>query len=212
MLCMYKRETAINQTPISSIGRKDPLPICMHVAYKCNWALCVMLNVSIKKSKDFSKKKPFAVVRMTRNDNPLLGAMFGFNNSYVAVFDISLTVPQKQWEDEEMDINEIFASFKKLVEDNVENFKFYDFSIEKLSNGQCKSVLITSTKQIMSTRRILSLTDEESSFIVSQQNFNAAVLKKRYKMLSEKEAKELFEKRAKASKSKDDDNNENDED
>ena len=39
ILCIQKLETAINQTPISSIGRKDPLPVCMHVAYKCKWAL-----------------------------------------------------------------------------------------------------------------------------------------------------------------------------
>lgn len=170
-----------------------------------------MLNVSIKKSKDFSKKKPFAVVRMTRNDNPLLGAMFGYSNAYVAVFDISLTIPQKQWESEDMEINDVFNSFKKLVEENLENFKFYDFPIEKLSGGQCKSVLITSTKQVMSTRRILSLADEDASFTVAKQNFNAAVLKKRYKMLSEDEAKELFEKRAKESK-KDKDDETDDED
>ena len=39
VLHIRKLGTAINQTPISSIGRKDPLPICMHVAYECKWAL-----------------------------------------------------------------------------------------------------------------------------------------------------------------------------
>lgn len=35
VLYIQKLGTAINQTPISSIGRKAPLLICMHVAYEC---------------------------------------------------------------------------------------------------------------------------------------------------------------------------------
>lgn len=156
-----------------------------------------MLNVIVRKSKRFSKKEPFVVVKMQRNDNPLLGAMFGFSNTYTATFDLSLTVPQKEWESEDADIDLFFKRFKKLIEENLDNFKFYDFPIESLSDGVCKSVLITGTNQVMSTRRILSLTDETASFAVAKQAFKASVLKKRYKMLSEEEAKALFEKRAK---------------
>lgn len=163
------------------------------------------VNVSIKKANGFSKKKPFIVVHMTRNNNPLLGAMFGFSNSYVAVFDLSLIIPQKEWESEDADMDEFFKFFKKLVEENLDNFKFYDFTIESLSDGACKSVLITSTKQIMSTRRVLSLTDESSSFTVAKQTFNAAVLKKRYKPLTEEEVTKLFEKRAKEEKNDNED-------
>lgn len=166
-----------------------------------------MVNVEIKKCEGFSKKKPFAVVRMSRNDNPLLGAMFGFSNSYVAVFDLSRTVQQKEWEQDDADINEFFKKFKELVNENLNEFKFYDFTIEELSDGACKNVLIVSTKQVMTTRRILSLTDKESSFAVAKAAFNGAVLKKRYKMLTEEEANELFNKRAKESK-KDDENDE----
>lgn len=158
-----------------------------------------MVNVSIKKCEGFNKKKPFVVVRMQRNDNPLLGAMFGFSNSYVAVFDLSLTIPQKEWESDDADLNEFFKRFKKLVEENLGEFKFYDFSIEELSDGACKNVLIVSTKQVMTTRRILSLTDKESSFTVAKAAFNGALLKKRYKMLTEEEANEFFNKRAKES-------------
>ena len=191
-MCIQKLETAINQTPISSIGRKDPLPFCVHVAYKCKWALYVMnVNLNIKKSKSFSKKKPFVVVRMQRNNNPLLGAMFGYNNSYVAVFDLSLIIPQKEWEDEDADLDEFFKRFKKLVEDNLEEFKFYDFSIKELTDGLCNSVLIVSTKQTMSTRRVLSLTDKESSFAVAKQSVISAITKKRYKPLDEKELEKL---------------------
>lgn len=157
-----------------------------------------MVNVEIKKCEGFSKKKPFAVVRMSRNDNPLLGAMFGFSNSYVAVFDLSRTVKQKEWEQDDADINEFFKKFKELVNENLNEFKFYDFTIEELSDNACKSVLIVSTKQVMSTRRILSLTDRESSFLVAKQTFNASVLKGRYKMLTEDEAGELFKKRSKS--------------
>ena len=167
-----------------------------------------MVNVSIKKCEGFSKKKPFVVVRMQRNDNPLLGAMFGFSNSYVAVFDLSLTIPQKEWDSEDADINEFFKRFKKLVEENLGEFKFYDFSVEELSDGACKNVLIVSTKQVMITRRVLSLTDKESSFTVAKAAFNGALLKKRYKMLTEEEANELFNKRAKESKKDDDDDEE----
>lgn len=156
-----------------------------------------MVNVSIKKCEGFSKKKPFVVVRMQRNDNPLLGAMFGFSNSYVAVFDLSLTIPQKEWESEDANLSEFFKRFKGLVEENLGEFKFYDFSVKELSDEACKSVLIVSTKQVMTTRRILSLTDKESSFLVAKAAFNGAVLKKRYKMLTEEEANELFNKRAK---------------
>lgn len=162
-----------------------------------------MVNVSIKKCEGFSKKKSFVVVRMQRNDNPLLGAMFGFSNSYVAVFDLSLTIPQKEWESEDADLNEFFKRFKSLVEENLEEFKFYDFSVEELSDRACKNVLIVSTKQVMTTRRILSLTDKESSFAVAKAAFNSAVLKKRYKMLTEEEANELFNKRAKEKKDED---------
>lgn len=164
-----------------------------------------MVNVSIKKCEGFNKKKPFVVVRMQRNDNPLLGAMFGFSNSYVAVFDLSLTIPQKEWESEDADLNEFFKRFKDLVEENLGEFEFYDFSVEELSDRTCKSVLIVSTKQVMTTRRILSLTDKESSFAVAKAAFNGAVLKKRYKMLTEEEANEFFNKRAKEKKDKDED-------
>lgn len=157
-----------------------------------------MVNVEIKKCEGFSKKKPFAVVRMSRNDNPLLGAMFGFSNSYVAVFDLSRTVQQKEWEQDDADINDFFRKFKELVNENLNEFKFYDFTIEELSDNACKFVLIASTKQVMSTRRILSLTDRESSFLVAKQTFNASVLKGRYKMLTEDEASKLFEKRSKS--------------
>lgn len=157
-----------------------------------------MVNVEIKKCEGFSKKKPFAVVRMSRNDNPLLGAMFGFSNSYVAVFDLSRTVQQKEWEQDDADINDFFRKFKELVNENLNEFKFYDFTIEELSDNTCKFVLIASTKQVMSTRRILSLTDRESSFLVAKQTFNASVLKGRYKMLTEDEASKLFEKRSKS--------------
>lgn len=158
------------------------------------------INVSIKKSKRFSKNEPYVIVRMQRSNNPLLGAMFGFNNSYVATFNLSLTVPQKEWEAEDADINEFYKRFKELVDENIDNFKFYDFPIEELSDGLCKNVLITETKQVMTTRRVLSLADEAASFAVARQNFNTSVLKKRYKMLTEDEAKELFEKRAKEAK------------
>lgn len=205
---VQKLETAINQTPISSIGRKDPLPFCAHVAYEC-MALCVMnVNVNIKKSQRFSKKEPYVIVRMQRNNNPLLGAMFGFNNSYVATFNLSLTVPQKEWEEEGADINEFYKRFSNLVDENIDNFKFYDFPIEELSDGLCKSVLINDTKQVMSTRRVLSLTDEASSFAVAKQNFKASVLRKRYRMLTEDEARELFEKRAKEQKKNKDEDDE----
>lgn len=170
-----------------------------------------MVNVSIKKCEGFSKKKPFVVVRMQRNDNPLLGAMFGFSNSYVAVFDLSLTIPQKEWESEDADINEFLKRFKKLVEKNLGEFKFYDFSIDELSDGAYKNVLIVSTKQIMTTRRILSLTDKESSFAVAKASLNSALLKKRYKPLTEEEASELFNKRAEESKKDDDDDEEDEE-
>mgnify|MGYP000847982327 FL=1 len=162
-----------------------------------------MVNVSIKKCEGFSKKKPFVVVRMQRNDNPLLGAMFGFSNSYVAVFDLSLTIPQKEWESEDANLNEFFKRFKELVDENLGEFKFYDFSVEELSDGACKNVLIVSTKQVMTTRRVLSLTDKESSFTVTKAAFNGAVLKKRYKMLTEEEANEFFNKRAKEKKDED---------
>ena len=162
-----------------------------------------MVNVSIKKCEGFNKKKPFVVVRMQRNDNPLLGAMFGFSNSYVAVFDLSLTIPQKEWESEDADLNEFFKRFKELVEENLGEFKFYDFSIEELSDGACKNVLIVSTKQVMTTRRILSLTDKESSFTVAKAAFNGALLKKRYKTLTEEEANELFNKRVESKKVED---------
>ena len=164
-----------------------------------------MVNVEIKKCEGFSKKKPFAVVRMSRNDNPLLGAMFGFSNSYIAVFDLSRTVQQKEWEQDDADINEFFRKFKELVNENLNEFKFYDFAIEELSDNACKSVLIVSTEQVMSTRRILSLTDRESSFLVAKQTFNVSVLKGRYKMLTEDEASKLFKKRSKSAKKDEDD-------
>ena len=124
--------------------------------------------------------------------------MFGFSNSYIAVFDLSRTVQQKEWEQDDADINEFFRKFKELVNENLNEFKFYDFTIEELSDNACKSVLIVSTKQVMSTRRILSLTDRESSFLVAKQTFNASVLKGRYKMLTEDEASKLFEKSSKS--------------
>lgn len=167
------------------------------------------MNVSIKKSKDFSKKKPFIVVRMQRNNNPLLGAMFGYNNSYVAVFDLSLIIPQKEWDDEDADLDNFFKKFKTLVEENLDNFKFYDFSIKELTDGLCDSVLIVSTKQTMSTRRVLSLTDEESSFSVAKQSVISAIAKKRYKPLDEKRLEKLQNSQK---KDKDDDETDEEED
>ena len=149
------------------------------------------VNLNIKKSKGFSKKKPFVVVSMQRNNNPLLGGMFGYSNSYVAVFDLSLIIPQKEWEDEDADLDTFLKTFEKLVKDNLEEFKFYDFSIKELTNGLCSSVLIVGTKQIMSIRRILSLTDKESSFAVARHSVMSAITKKRYKPLDAKELEKI---------------------
>ena len=186
---IQKLETAINQTPISSIGRKDPLLFCTHVAYEC-MALCVM-NIKVEKVKGFGIKKPYAIVRATKDDNPLLNAMFGYNNTYIATFNILLTVSQKEIDSEEFDINECFKSFKRLVSENSDNFKCYDFTISELTENLCSSVLIVATKQTMATRHILSLTDKETSFIVAKQAVLSAIAKKRYKPLSSEDLEKL---------------------
>lgn len=143
------------------------------------------VNVEVEKVKGFSIKKPYAVVRATKSDNKLLYAMFGYNNTYVAVFNILLTIPQGKWESEDFDLNDCFGKFKRLVNENLGEFKFYDFSIFELTNGLCNSVIIVSTKQVMTIRRVLSLTDKESSFAVAKQAVLSAIAKKRYKPLSE---------------------------
>lgn len=136
-------------------------------------------------------KKPYAIVRATKDDNPLLNAMFGYNNSYIATFNILLTVSQKEIDDEEFDINECFKKFKKLVSENADNFKCYDFTISELTESLCQSVLIISTKQTMATRRVLSLTDKESAFVVTKQAVLTAIAKKRYKPLSSEDLEKL---------------------
>lgn len=164
------------------------------------------VNIIVEKAKGFSKKKPFAVVRATKNDNPLLNAMFGYNNQYIAVFNISLVFPQKDWEDEDADLDEFFKKFKTMVKENAESFKFYDFPISELTGGACNSVLIVATKQTMAVRRILSLTDKQTSLSVAKQNVMAAISKKRYKPLNDTEIEKL-----KNSKTDKDDETEDDE-
>lgn len=149
------------------------------------------VNVSIEKVKGFSIKKPYAVVRATKSDNKLLSAMFGYNNTYIATFNILLTANQKDIESEDFDLNDCFKQFKKLVNENVENFKCYDFLISDLTNNLCSSVLIMSTKQTMSIRRVLSLVDKESAFNVTKQAVLSAITKKRYKPLNSEELEKL---------------------
>lgn len=209
ILHIQKLETAINQTPISSIGRKAPLPVCMHVAYECKLALCIMnVTVSVEKVKGFSIKKPYAVVRATKSDNKLLSAMFGYNNTYIATFNILLTANQKDVESEDFDLNDCFKQFKKLVNENVENFKCYDFLISDLTNGLCSSVLIVSTKQTMSMRRVLALVDKESAFNVTKQAVLSAITKKRYKPLNVEEIEKLQNAKAKSNDETEDDEEE----
>lgn len=160
----------------------------MNVNGRCE---CMKVNIIVEKAKGFSKKKPFAVVRATKNDNPLLNAMFGYNNQYIAVFNISLVFPQKDWEDEDADLDEFFKKFKTIVKENAESFKFYDFTISELTGGACNSVLIVATKQTMAVRRILSLTDKQTSLAVAKQNVMAAISKKRYKPLNDEEIEKL---------------------
>lgn len=149
------------------------------------------VNVSIEKVKGFSMKKPYAVVRATKSDNKLLSAMFGYNNTYIATFNILLTAKQKDIESDDFDLNDCFESFKKLVNENIENFKCYDFPISDLTNNVCSSVLIVSTKQTMAMRRVLSLVDEKSAFNVTKQAVLSAIAKKRYKPLNDKELDNL---------------------
>ena len=149
------------------------------------------VNVSIEKVKGFSMKKPYAVVRATKSDNKLLSAMFGYNNTYIATFNILLTANQKDVESEDFDLNDCFKSFKKLVNENVENFKCYDFPISDLTNGLCNSVLIVSTKQTMAMRRVLSLVDKDSAFNVTKQAVLSAIAKKRYKPLNGEDLEKL---------------------
>lgn len=149
------------------------------------------VNVSVEKVKGFSIKKPYVVVRATKSDNKLLSAMFGYNNTYIATFNILLTVSQKEIDSEDFDLNDCFKQFKKLVNENVENFKCYDFLISDLTNGLCNSVLIVSTKQTMAMRRVLSLVDKDSAFNVTKQAVLSAINKKRYKPLSSDDLEEL---------------------
>lgn len=163
------------------------------------------VNVSVEKVKGFSIKKPYAVVRATKSDNKLLSAMFGYNNTYIATFNILLTVSQKEADSEDFDLNDCFKQFKKLVNENVENFKCYDFLISDLTNGLCNSVLIVSTKQTMAMRRVLSLVDKESAFNVTKQAVLSAITKKRYKPLNGDDLEKLSN--AKQSEDKDDETN-----
>lgn len=149
------------------------------------------VNVSVEKVKGFSIKKPYAVVRATKSDNKLLSAMFGYNNTYIATFNILLTVSQKEIDSEDFDLNDCFKQFKKLVDENVENFKCYDFLISDLTNGLCNSVLIVSTKQTMAIRRVLSLVDKDNAFNVTKQAVLSAISKKRYKPLSSDDLEKL---------------------
>lgn len=149
------------------------------------------VNVSVEKVKGFSIKKPYAVVRATKSDNKLLSAMFGYNNTYIATFNILLTVSQKEIDSEDFDLNDCFKQFKKLVNENVENFKCYDFLISDLTNGLCNSVLIVSTKQTMAMRRVLSLVDKDNAFNVTKQAVLSAISKKRYKPLSNDDLEKL---------------------
>lgn len=149
------------------------------------------VNVSVEKVKGFSIKKPYAVVRATKSDNKLLSAMFGYNNTYIATFNILLTVSQKEIDSEDFDLNDCFKQFKKLVDENVENFKCYDFLISDLTNGLCNSVLIVSTKQTMAMRRVLSLVDKDNAFNVTKQAVLSAISKKRYKPLSNDDLEKL---------------------
>lgn len=149
------------------------------------------VTVSVEKVKGFSIKKPYAVVRATKSDNKLLSAMFGYNNTYIATFNILLTANQKDVESEDFDLNDCFKQFKKLVNENVENFKCYDFSISELTNNLCSSVLIVSTKQTMAMRRVLALVDKESAFNVTKQAVLSAIAKKRYKPLSNDDLEKL---------------------
>ena len=163
------------------------------------------MNVKVEKVKGFGIKKPYAIVRATKDDNPLLNAMFGYNNSYIATFNILLTVSQKEIDSEDFDINECFKSFKKLVAENADNFKCYDFTISELTEKLCSSVLIVSTKQTMATRRILSLTDKETSFVVAKQAVLSAIAKKLYKPLNSEDLEKLQNSQK---KDKDDDTDE----
>lgn len=149
------------------------------------------MNVKVEKVRGFGIKKPYAIVRATKDDNPLLNAMFGYNNSYIATFNILLTVSQKEVDSEDFDINGCFKSFKKLIAENADNFKCYDFTISELTEKLCSSVLIVSTKQTMATRRILSLTDKETSFVVAKQAVLSAIAKKRYKPLNGEDLEKL---------------------
>lgn len=166
------------------------------------------VNVSIEKVKGFSIKKPYAVVRATKSDNKLLSAMFGYNNTYIATFNILLTVSQKEIDSEDFDLNDCFKQFKKLVNENVENFKCYDFLISDLTNGLCNSVLIVSTKQTMAMRRVLSLVDKDSAFNVTKQAVLSAITKKRYKPLSNDDLEKLQDSQK---KDKDDETDEEEE-
>jgi hypothetical protein len=162
------------------------------------------VNVSIEKVKGFSMKKPYAVVRATKSDNKLLSAMFGYNNTYIATFNILLTANQKDIESEDFDLDDCFKSFKKLVNENIENFKCYDFPISDLTNNVCSSVLIVSTKQTMSMRRVLSLVDEKSAFDVTKQAVLSAIAKKRYKPLSGEDLEKLSNSQKKDDETEDD--------
>ena len=166
------------------------------------------MNVNIEKVKGFSIKKPYAVVRATKSDNKLLSAMFGYNNTYIATFNILLTVSQKEIDSEDFDLNDCFKQFKKLVNENVENFKCYDFLISDLTNGLCNSVLIISTKQTMTMRRVLSLVDKDNAFNVTKQAVLSAISKKRYKPLSNDDLEKLQD----SQKKDKDDETEDDED
>ena len=166
------------------------------------------MNVNVEKVKGFSIKKPYAVVRATKSDNKLLSAMFGYNNTYIATFNILLTVSQKEIDSEDFDLNDCFKQFKKLVNENVENFKCYDFLISDLTNGLCNSVLIISTKQTMTMRRVLSLVDKDNAFNVTKQAVLSAISKKRYKPLSNDDLEKLQD----SQKKDKDDETEDDED
>ncbi|QWM90575.1 hypothetical protein [uncultured phage cr61_1] len=146
------------------------------------WANSVM---NIKKVKDFSKSKPYVVVSETKGNNPLLaGSFVNTTGDYVATFDISRVCPKFFEDEDNIDLEGAFNTFKKLVKENKDKFVCLDFSISELSGGACSRVLIVSTGREMSVRRVLSLLPRNETFTSVKANFDTAVLKGRYKYVT----------------------------
>lgn len=185
---MWKREGALNHTPLSAIGIEYPVGFSLIVSlFKRSESMAtkIIRLASMTPTAEFGKKGE----RQARN--LVVNCTFAQSTGKFsvtgekAVFTANLNVPEEDWEKADKDTEECVKAYRKALEDALKSGEFalygHVVSVSDLTDGKHESVYNTSTKHtITQFAQALETDSREDAIAFLKRQLTRQIERKRF--------------------------------